>query len=158
MSAPREEPGSERPVATVARRGGRFGPALLFLGVFVLGGVAGGGIVRACTLSELRSAIRRGPPAQAFARFRIEALRRHLELGDEQVEQIRAILEQAQQEQSLALASCSPDLEERRARVDAAIAEVLTPEQRAAYAELQAREPPGPGPRGPHRPPGHPPR
>jgi hypothetical protein len=108
-------------------------------------------------MKELAGAMR-GPPTEARARFRLEAMRRHLDLDDEQVRAIEAIVTEAEAEREALMASCGPSLDELRRRTDERIDAVLRPDQRARHEELERRRPPPPrrGPR--HGPPGGGPR
>jgi hypothetical protein len=97
-----------------------------------------------------------GPPEEARARFRMEAMRRHLGLSDDQAAQVRAIMDEADAERDRLMASCEPGLDDLRKRTDARLREVLSEDQRKRLDELDAR-------RGRHRggrpwpPPGRPP-
>ena len=53
----------------------RWKPIAILIAVFLLGGIAGAGAGRALAMKELAGAMR-GPPTEARARFRLEAMRR----------------------------------------------------------------------------------
>lgn len=145
-----------------ARPSGRLRAALLVGSVFLLGGLAGGMVGRALTLRELAAPFK-GPPAEVRARFRIEAMRRHLALTPEQTQAIEALLREADPARDAAMKACLPELERLREQTDASIRELLTPEQRRRFDEHERRMrehgplhgPPPHGPRG--RPPPLPP-
>ncbi len=122
------------------------------LAVFLLGGAAGAGFGRAGALRELEGAMR-GPPTEARARFRVEAMRRHLDLDAGQTSQLASIFAEAEAERDRLMESCRPGLDELRERTEERVKGVLTAEQAARYEEV------GPGrPRGRHgAPPGPPP-
>ena len=136
----------------------RWKPIAVLVAVFLLGGVAGAGGGRLLAMRELAGTMR-GPPAEARARFRLEAMRRHLDLDDAQAQELEAILDEAETEREALMRSCGPGLEELRARTEARVDAVLRPDPRARPQELERRRPRRPphggGPRGPgdHHPP-----
>lgn len=148
------ETASELPPRTLAPapRGARWKAVGVLAAVFLLGGVAGGAVGRMSAIRDF-GRVMQGPPAEARARFRMEALRRHLDLSEDQVARIRAITEEADAERDKLMASCSPGLEDLRQRTDARVREVLSDAQRKRLDELDARR----GRRGP-RPGGRPPK
>ncbi len=122
--------------------------ALLFVGVFALGGAAGAGASRAYMWRQLRPTMD-APFGEARARFRLQAMKRQLDLSSEQLAKIGAILRDAEAEHERLISSCQPGLEQLRERTEAQILEILRPEQRDRYRELaRHRGPPGgrPGP------------
>lgn len=125
---------------------------IVLVSVFLLGGVAGAAASRAMVLHQLRSTMD-APPSQARAHFRLEAMRRHLDLSDDQVKKLETILGAAETEREARMEPCRPALDELRTRTDAQILEVLTPDQRVRYQELPSRHGPFGGP---PRPPGGP--
>lgn len=139
----------------------RWKPIAILIAVFVLGGAAGVGAGRTLAMKELAGAMR-GPPTEARARFRMEAMRRHLDLDDAQATAIEAIVTEAETERETLMATCGPPLEELRVRTDERIRAVLRPDQRSKHEELERRRPrhgPRGGPRGAgdHHPPAPPP-
>lgn len=116
--------------------------------VFLLGGAAGGAVGRMSAIRDL-GRVMQGPPAEARARFRMEALRRHLDLREDQTARVQAIMEEADAERDKLMASCGPGLEDLRKRTDARIREVLSEDQRKRLDDLDARRgrhgPPWPG-------------
>mgnify|MGYP007059532283 CR=1 FL=1 len=111
---------------------------LLFVGVFALGGVAGAAGMRAHVLRDVRAVMDR-PPPEARARFRMDAMRRQLDLTDEQVTQVQAILDEAEKARDERAEPCRAGLDELRAKTDARIQSILTPEQQARFAEFLER-------------------
>ncbi|AUX48678.1 hypothetical protein SOCE26_102190 [Sorangium cellulosum] len=149
-SSPPASPASPPPPAPP----GRWKPLAVLAAVFLFGGVAGTAIGRATAFRDLETTFR-GPPTEARAQFRLRAMRRQLDLTDDQVRELRATLAEAEAEREKLLSECRPALDALRDRTDASVKGVLTPDQRARYEELEAerrrhpRPPPhGPGPRG----------
>ncbi|WP_437589636.1 hypothetical protein [Sorangium sp. So ce1000] len=128
----------------------RWKPLAVLAAVFLFGGVAGTAIGRGMALRDLEATFR-GPPAEARAQFRLKAMRRHLDLTDHQVRELRAALAEAEAERDKLLSECRPALDALRDRTDARVKGVLTPEQLSRYEELEAerRRHPGPPPFGP---------
>lgn len=150
-TAPEPAPGAAAP----APRGARWKAAAVLAAVFVLGAAAGGAVGRMSAIRDF-GRVMQGPPSEARARFRMEALRRHLDLSEEQTARVRAITEEADAERDKLMASCGPGLDDLRRRTDARVREVLTDAQRKRLDELDARRGRrGPWPGGP--PPGRPP-
>jgi len=112
----------------------------MFGGVFLLGGVAGVGVGRAYTLHHLHS-VMSGPPGEARAHFRLEAMRHELDLDDAQVQKIDTIMKNADPDRDQAIASCKPQLDDIRARTDAQIVDVLRPDQRPKYEAMKKKGP-----------------
>lgn len=141
---------------------GRWKTIAVLVAVFLLGGLAGAGGGRFLAMRELAGTMR-GPPAEARARFRVEAMRRHLDLDDAQARELEVIFDEAETEREALMRSCGPGLEELRTRTEARVDAVLRPEQRARHEELERRRPRRPphggGRHGPgdHPPPPHPP-
>ncbi|MEZ4314094.1 MAG: hypothetical protein R3F14_39240 [Polyangiaceae bacterium] len=141
------------PEGTPARRRGELAKGLAVLAaVFALGGVAGLAVGRTMALREMRHMID-GPPPEARARFRLEAMRRHLRLTDAQTEQVRAILAEADSERDRLMETCGPGLDDLRKRTDARVREVLDEEQRKRFDEGPSRHGRPRGPRPPLPPP-----
>jgi Spy/CpxP family protein refolding chaperone len=128
--------------------------ALLFIGVFALGGAAGAGASRAYMWRQIRPTMD-APFGEARARFRLQAMQRQLDLSSEQLTKVEAILRDAEAERERLLSACQPGLDELRQRTEAQILEVLRPEQRDRYRELARHRGP-PGRRGPGHPEGPP--
>jgi Spy/CpxP family protein refolding chaperone len=129
----------------------RFKAAFVLAAVFVLGGVAGVAVGRITSMRELRHMME-GPPGEARARFRMEAMRRHLDLNEDQVTRIRAVMSEADADREKLMATCDPELEDLRKRTDARVREILNEEQRRRFDQLHHGRMPGPWP------PGRPPR
>ncbi|WP_437812596.1 hypothetical protein [Sorangium sp. So ce1078] len=131
----------------------RWKPLAVLAAVFLLGGVAGAALGRGMALRDLEATFR-GPPAEARAQFRLRAMRRHLDLTDGQVRELRSTLAEAETERDRLLSECRPALDALRDRTDARVKSVLTPDQLTRYEEFEAerRRRPGPPPHGP----GHP--
>lgn len=113
-------------------------PIAILVAVFVLGGAAGAAVTWAVAVRDLRATME-NPPDQARAKFKLEAMRRHLDLDDEQVAKLEAIFEEAGREKDAAIEGCRPALDELRQRTSARIDEVLTEEQRKKHAEMRQR-------------------
>jgi hypothetical protein len=113
----------------------RLKPLAFVLGVFVLGGVAGGAAMRAYTLDELRPSIAPTDRVQS----RVAAMRRNLDLSDDQARKIEEVLRSQQPERERLNEPCKPELDALRDRTDARIDEVLSAEQRVRYAEYRER-------------------
>ncbi|MDC0679508.1 hypothetical protein [Sorangium atrum] len=128
----------------------RWKPLAVLAAVFLFGGVAGAAIGRVTALRDLEATFR-GPPTEARAQFRLKAMRRHLDLTDRQVRELRATIAEAEAERERLLSECRPALDALRDRTDARVKGVLTPEQLTRYEELEAerRRHPGPPPFGP---------
>lgn len=128
----------------------RWKPLAVLAAVFLFGGVAGAAIGRVTALRDLEATFR-GPPTEARAQFRLKAMRRHLDLTDRQVRELRATLAEAEAERDRLLSECRPALDALRDRTDARVKGVLTPEQLTRYEELEVdrRRHPGPPPFGP---------
>ncbi|WP_437714015.1 hypothetical protein WMF45_48555 [Sorangium sp. So ce448] len=139
---------TERPASPPALA--RWKPLAVLAAVFLFGGVAGAAIGRVTALRDLEATFR-GPPTEARAQFRLKAMRRHLDLTDRQVRELKATLAEAEAERDRLLSECRPALDALRDRTDARVKGVLTPEQLTRYEELEAerRRRPGPPPFGP---------
>lgn len=112
----------------------------ILVGVFAFGGVAGGFVGRALTLSEFRRAMT-GPPGEARTRWRIEAMKREMDLTEKQIGDISAIMKGGEPAREAAMKACRPEVDALREQTDAQILEVLTPEQRPKYVEFTKRRP-----------------
>ena len=110
----------------------------VLVGVFVLGGAAGAALMRTHMLSDMRAAFD-FPPIKVRARFRLEAMRRNLDLTPEQDAKIQQILRESEDERESAVAECRPEMQAIRQRTKQRIDEVLTAEQRAQHEELLER-------------------
>lgn len=139
-----------------AGAGSRWKAAAVLAAVFLLGGAAGGAVGRITAIRDF-GRVMEGPPAEARARFRMEAMRRHLGLTEEQTAKVRAILDEADAERDRLAASCEPGLEDLRKRTDARMREVLSEDQKKRLDELDARRGRPGGRHGGRPPPGGPP-
>lgn len=112
-----------------------FWAAAAFVGVFVLGAVAGAGGTRAYMFKEFGSPFD-GPPREVRSRLRIEAMRRQLQLSPEQVTKIRAILRDTDDDLEQAMAPCRKELDSLHKRTDERIIEILEPAQVDKFREF----------------------
>ena len=111
-------------------------------GVFLLGAIAGVGGTLAYVAKE-RVAVRR----LDFARtgdFPLQALIRRLDLTDEQRSKVQAVLEKhapnRRQVMQAVMERCGTEFREEKAKLDAEIRPLLTPEQQKQFDELSARQ------------------
>jgi len=112
-----------------------FWAAAAFVGVFVLGAVAGAGGTRAYMFKEFGSPFD-GPPREVRSRLRIEAMRRQLGLSPEQVTKIRAILQDSDDDFEKSMEPCRKELDALHKRIDERIIETLDPSQVAKFREF----------------------
>lgn len=112
-----------------------FWAAAAFVGVFALGAVAGASGTRAYMLKQFASPFE-GPPREARARFRIDAMRRQLDLSPDQVKKIRAIMHDNENDFEKAMTPCRNELDTLHKRTDERIVEILDPTQVAKYREF----------------------
>lgn len=112
-----------------------FWAAAALVGVFALGAVAGAGGTRAYMLKEFASPFD-APPREARARFRIEAMRRQLDLSPEQVEKIRAIMQDTDDDFEKATKPCRDELEALHKRTNDRIIETLNPAQVVKFKDF----------------------
>ncbi|MDI1448505.1 hypothetical protein [Polyangium sp. 6x1] len=134
-------------------------PAFVLAGVFVLGGVAGAGAMRAYMLQDLRSRFG-GPPGEVRTHLRVESMRRHLDLTADQVTKVEAIFRETDDELERTMKPCRDGLETLRKSTDDRIVEVLDASQRVRFQEFndkRKRRPHGGFPPPPGPPPGPPP-
>jgi Spy/CpxP family protein refolding chaperone len=127
----------------------RWKPAAVLAAVFLFGGITGVAIGRTTAIRDLQTTFR-GPPTEARAQFRLEAMRRHLDLTDDQTRKLEAIFSEAETEREKLLDTCRPGLDALRDQTNTRVNEILTPEQRARHEELEAARKRHPG-RGPGR-------
>jgi len=141
----------------------RLMPALVLVGVFLFGGVAGAGAMRAYMLQDMRARFS-GPPGEVRAQMRVEAMRRHLDLTSDQVTRVEAIFRDSDGDLERTMKPCHDELEALRKRTDERIVEVLDANQRVRFQEFTEKRKrrhhghdhgPFPPPHGP--PPGAPP-
>ncbi len=111
-------------------------PVAVLVAVFALGAAAGGAATWALAVRELDATMRR-PPDQARLKLRLDAMRRHLDLSDEQVARLEVIFEAAARDKDAALGKCRPELDAVRGRIGAQIDEVLTPEQQVKHRAMK---------------------
>ncbi len=109
-----------------------------FVGVFVLGAVAGAAGTRAYMFKELASPFE-GPPREARNRFRMEALRRQLDLSPDQAKKVRAILQETEDDFENAMKPCRDELDTLRKRTDDRIIETLEPAQVIKFREFSEK-------------------
>lgn len=102
----------------------------MLLAAVLLGGAAGAALMRAHMHSDLRAKM--GHSSER-TRFRVEAMKRRLDLSDDQTKKIEAIFEQMAPERREAMSACKPKLDETRTQVRARINDVLAPEQQQKH-------------------------
>lgn len=119
--------------------------ALVLMGVFALGGVSGAAGMRAYGIQQFRAAV--DSPGEARAKFRLEAMRKKLDLTDEQVAKIEIILKDAEVLRDERIQPCKGGLDEIREKTDARINEILDERQRERFREFQERRRAGRGKR-----------
>lgn len=116
---------------------------LVLVGVFVLGALAGGAGLFAWQQRERADELMAGP-SERMQRRRLVALARQLDLSDAQRDRIREIMvyHRTEQEKLLRDANdqCGGALREHKAKVDAEIRAVLSPEQQAQFDRLQLKQ------------------
>lgn len=112
-----------------------FWAAAAFVGVFALGAVAGAGGARAYMFKEFATPFE-GPPREARARFRMEAMRRQLDLSPDQVKKIRTILQNSEGELEAAMKPCRDELDALHKRTNDRITESLEPAQVVKFRDF----------------------
>ena len=104
--------------------------------VFVLGGVAGGAASYAWLQRDLTSMI----GEEGFERRRFRAFSKELDLTDAQRDKVKAIFDAHREEHRRTsrdvMERCAGPLREQRAKVDAEIRALLTPEQQQRFDKL----------------------
>lgn len=145
----------------------------VMVGLFLLGGVTGAAAMRTYQQRQFRAQLQQGP-GPARAKMRLRAMRRFLDLTDDQTREIETILSEAETKHRELFEQCGPELKKLRTDTEAKIEAVLSEEQRAAYEKLverrrkgrrgrrghrgrRGRPPVGPPPEGPPPPGGPPP-
>ncbi len=108
----------------------------VLVAVFLLGGVSGGAIMRACVHRDLSEQLV-VEPTDARRKLRLRAMVRRLDLSPEQRTEIEEILQRRREERRQIQKSIKPDLNAWQREVKQEIAAVLTPEQRAKYARYE---------------------
>lgn len=132
----------------------RLMPAFVLVGVFLFGGVAGAGAMRAYMLQDMRARFS-GPPGEVRAHLRVEAMRRHLDLTADQVVRVESIFRETDDELERTMKPCRDGLESLRKTTDDRIVEVLDASQRVRFQEFNEKRKRRPHP--PFPPPGPPP-
>jgi Spy/CpxP family protein refolding chaperone len=111
-------------------------------GIFVLGAGAGGASGYAVANRHLAAVLREDRPGIGDVR-RMEALSSQLDLTRDQRRQVRQIMERHREENRQftrdMYEKCGGDLQSLRARVDAEIRALLTPEQARRFGELMEK-------------------
>jgi regulator of replication initiation timing len=115
-----------------------FWAAAAFVGVFVLGAIAGAGGTRAYMLEEFGSPFE-GPPREVGARLRVEAMRRQLGLSPSQVSKIKTILQESIEDHDNAMKPCRTEMDALRKRIDERVIETLDQTQIAKYREFSEK-------------------
>jgi Spy/CpxP family protein refolding chaperone len=115
----------------------------VLVGVFLLGALSGGAGVFAWQAKSTADEFMAGP-TEWMQHRRLMALARQLDLSDAQRERIREIMvrHRAEREKLLrdADSQCGAALRGHKAKVDAEIRAVLSPEQQAAFDELMVKQ------------------
>ena len=111
--------------------------ALVIVGTFVAGAVAGAGVCRWMTP-------RAGPPPPPM-----HLPLRELGLSPEQEQQARAIADRHREELESILRGTYPKVRAVNDKIEAELREILTPEQQKKLDEVKERRPPPRGPGGP---------
>src|SRR5262245_9259658 len=130
------EPG---PVTTRARAWQlktRLRTVLALIAAFGLGIVAGGFGMRGYMFHEFAEGLH-ATPGKARMQFRMEAMARRLDLSHDQREKIQKIFESHEDERRQAFDRCAPEHRALKARIDAEIRPILTPEQQKKFDELE---------------------
>jgi Spy/CpxP family protein refolding chaperone len=115
---------------------------LLILVVFVLGGVTGGSLDRLYLQRQgAGEGNSNGPGCRKGQQQMLENMKRDLNLSEDQVSAIRAIFDETRKEFQPKRFSNCPGFKEARAKTNAMIKGVLTPEQQIRFDEItQQRE------------------
>lgn len=119
---------------------------LLLTSLFLLGGVAGGGVGYALAQRQVAALIEE-PRPELMRERRLRGLARELDLSPEQRGAIGKLMRDHHAAQAAAreamLEQCGQAWVEQRARVHAEIEALLTPQQRQRFNSLLARRGPG---------------
>jgi len=121
-----------------AKNASRLKVIAILVGVFLLGGGVGGALMHMHGLRSMRHTMG-GPPTKARARFRLQAMTRHLDLDDDQRTKIEAILREGEQERERLMVDVRPELDKLRQSMNSRINAVLTPEQQAKHKVMLER-------------------
>jgi len=105
---------------------------------FIVGGVAGGALVRYLTLRAQVAAFESGPE-EAQRRMLTSVLRSELDLDDDQVEALGEILRRRAERDRQLRIELEPRLAPRRAEMQAQVREILRPEQLDAFDDFCRR-------------------
>jgi Spy/CpxP family protein refolding chaperone len=135
----------------------RINALAVLVGVFLLGAATGVGVT--LTYSQHKLAELAGPDGSRRGQRRLDALTHVLELTPDQREAVGAILKREEPEVRArmrdAMEQCGQSLRDHKAKVDAEIRAVLTPEQQKKFDQLAAEQAEKfffRHPRGPHPP------
>jgi Spy/CpxP family protein refolding chaperone len=108
------------------------------LGIFLLGGVAGGAVSHGLSEHRHREFAAGGP--EAFERRKVSAMVRKLSLSEEQEAHVRSILREDRESRreltEQVFERCGEPLRAHRDAADQKIRAVLTPEQQKRYEKL----------------------
>jgi uncharacterized membrane protein len=114
-----------------------------FLAVFLLGGVAGGGLVYARTRGDYAS-LASDETGELRERRRLSAFSRELGLSDDQSQRVRAIFLRYRPERRrllrAAFEQCGKPLIDHKAKMDAEIRALLRADQQARFDRLLAAQ------------------
>jgi Spy/CpxP family protein refolding chaperone len=117
-------------------------PALILLGVFVLGGMAGAGLTVAWGKRHLAMAMR--PDFGHRGEMALEIMTHELSLSGDQQQKVRAIVDAQlpgrRERMAAIMKDCGAPLREHKAQMDAAIRAVLTPDQQKKFDKIAARQ------------------
>jgi Spy/CpxP family protein refolding chaperone len=112
---------------------------LILVGVFVLGGLAGGAGMRAFMQRDYADELM-AEPAERLGRRHFQALARELDLSDEQRDKVRQIMRKYRPERAKLMEQlaedCGEPLQEHKAKMDSEIRNVLDPEQQKRFDAL----------------------
>jgi Spy/CpxP family protein refolding chaperone len=109
-----------------------------FAGVFALGAIAGAGGTRAYMLHEFGTPFD-GPPREARAHLRIEAMRRQLDLSPDQLTKIKTVFRDSNDDLERVMKPCREELEALRKRTDERVEETLDEKQRSKFKIFSER-------------------
>ena len=113
--------------------------ALVLVGVFALGALAGGAGMRIWMQQERAEEITQGP-GRRFERHHLRALERTLNLTREQRDQIEAIMQKYRPERNRLLRelsdNCGAPMKEHKQKIDSEIRALLNPDQQQRFDAL----------------------
>jgi hypothetical protein len=111
----------------------------VLLGVFALGGVTGGGVVRLVTLRRFHAMLD-APPMIVRQKAFIAALSRDVDLDDQQLDEVRRIVQTHEPELREIRRSIGPKTAQLRARTLEDVRRVIRPDQAAKFQRFVERQ------------------